>query len=84
MADGGGNPFREGLTPEGLSRAQGQFSTARVVYAWMAVAQNPSHTLWYRREALRAVRRLVGDEAFYAREWPAPVPVWALPDLPRR
>jgi hypothetical protein len=33
-----------------------------------------------RRERARALRAALGDEAYYSGAWPAPVPLWAIPE----
>ncbi len=52
---------------------------------WSLIERARTHLYWCgRREALRDLRKLVGDEVFVSGHWPVPVPFWIIPDAPRR
>jgi hypothetical protein len=57
---------------ESVQRARRDADRRHHVYSLMNGAINPKHTDQVRRACLGDLRRLVGDEAYYARRWPVP------------
>jgi hypothetical protein len=59
-------------------RANAEAEALYQIWDTMHDARDTRYYITTNRQALRTLRELLGDEGYYAGEWPPPVPVWRM------
>lgn len=79
------NHDRIGADWDQQTRRQANIELMNRHQLWDTIRQAKCHSWWsFRRSHLNDLRKLVGDSVFVSGHWPNPVPLWIIPDAPRR